>query len=95
MAITAEEVRRIAKLARLRLTVEEAAVYQGQFARILELMAELAPLDISATEATAAIAGPSHALREDEPRPFPEPERLLAIAPEREGGYYKVKKVLA
>ena len=95
MGITAEEVRRIAKLARLRLTDEEAALYQGQFVRILELMAELSELDSSAAAASPAASGSANVMREDRPRPFPETDRLLGLAPEREDGYYKVKKVLA
>ena len=95
MGITAAEVRRVAALARLRLSDEEAALYEGQFTRILELMAELSALDTEQTAATASVLGLSNVMRADEPRPFPEPERLLALAPESAQGYYKVKKVLA
>jgi len=93
MAITQEEVRRIAKLARLRLSDEEVALYEGQFARILDLMAELSALDTAAA-AAASVPGLRNVMREDSPRPFPEPERLLALAPERAGDYYQVKKVI-
>ncbi|MCX5797153.1 MAG: Asp-tRNA(Asn)/Glu-tRNA(Gln) amidotransferase subunit GatC [Elusimicrobia bacterium] len=95
MSITAEEVRRIAALARLRLSDEEAALYEGQFGRILELVAEISALDTSQTAATTSVLGLSNVMRDDVPKPFCEPERLLALAPESEGGYYKVKKVLA
>ena len=95
MAITAEEVRRIAALARLRLSDEEAALHERQFGRILELVAEISALDTSQTAATASVLGLSNVMRDDVPKPFAEPERLLALAPEREDGYYKVKKVLA
>jgi aspartyl-tRNA(Asn)/glutamyl-tRNA(Gln) amidotransferase subunit C len=95
VAISAEDVRRIAGLARLRLCDEEAALYERQFGRILELVAELSALDTSQTAATASVLAFSNVMRDDAPRPFPEPERLLALAPEREDGYYKVKKVLA
>jgi aspartyl-tRNA(Asn)/glutamyl-tRNA(Gln) amidotransferase subunit C len=95
VAITAEEVRRIAALARLRLSDEEAALHERQFGRILELMAEMSAIDTSQTTATASVLGLSNIMRDDLPKPFPEPERLLALAPEREDGYYKVKKVLA
>ena len=96
MPISADEVRKIAKLARLRLGEEEVALYQAQFSRILELMSELSELDSAAPAPTpAAPAAPAaNVLRDDSPHPFPEPERLLALAPERAGPYYKVKKVL-
>ena len=95
MAITAEEVRRIATLARLRLSDEEAALHEEQFGRILDLVAEISALDTSQTAATASVLGLSNVMRDDVPKAFPEPERLLALAPESEAGYYKVKKVLA
>jgi aspartyl-tRNA(Asn)/glutamyl-tRNA(Gln) amidotransferase subunit C len=94
VAITAADVRRVAKLARLRLTDEEAALYEGQFGRILELMAELSTLDTAQIAATASVLGLSNVMRGDEPKPFSEPERLLALAPESAGGCYKVRKVL-
>ncbi len=93
MPISADEVRKIAKLARLRLGEEEVALYQAQFSRILELMSELSELDSAAPAPTPA-APAANVLRDDSPHPFPEPERLLALAPERAGPYYKVKKVL-
>lgn len=95
MAITAAEVRRVARLARLRLSDEEAALHERQFGRVLELMSELSELDTAETAATTSVSPPANVLREDEPRPFPEPERLLALAPQSEGGCYKVPKVLA
>lgn len=95
MAITAEQVRRIAALSRLKISDEEAALYEGQFGRILELVEEISALDTSQTVATASVLGLSNVMRDDAPKPFPEPERLLALAPEREGDHYKVKRVLA
>lgn len=94
MPVTAAEVRRIAQLARLRLTDEEVALYQGQFSKILDLVSEISALDTSAVAATASVTEENNVLRADEPAVFPDTERLLALAPEREGGYYKVKKVL-
>ena len=94
MAISAEEVRKIAGLARLRLSEEEVALYQRQFAAVLDLMAELSALDTSATAATTSVLTLSNVMREDSPQPFAQPERLLALAPEREGDYFKVRKVI-
>ena len=95
MAIPPEEVRRIAALARLRLADDEVALYGSQFARILELVAEVSALDTSQTPATASVLGLSNVMREDVPQSFPEPERLTAMAPESEDGFYKVPKVIA
>lgn len=94
MAIGEEDVRKIAKLARLRLSQDEIKLYQGQLIKILDSMAELSKLDTKDVPPTTSVLGLSNVMREDEPRPFADPEKLLANAPEREGHYFKVRKVI-
>ncbi len=94
MSVTEADVRRIAKLARLRLSDDEVSRYGGQLSKILEAMAELGALDTSGVPATSSVTGAVNEPRADEPRPFPDRERLLDNAPEREGPYFKVRKVL-
>jgi aspartyl-tRNA(Asn)/glutamyl-tRNA(Gln) amidotransferase subunit C len=94
MAIGEDDVRKIAKLARLRLSQDEIKLYQGQLIKILDSMAELSKLDTKDVPPTTSVLGLSNVMREDEPRPFPDPEKLLANAPEREGHYFKVRKVI-
>lgn len=89
-----EDVVKIARLARLKLSLDEIALYRGQLENILESMEELSKLDTSSVEPTTSVLGGSGALREDEPRPFAATEKLLANAPQREGGYFKVRKVI-
>ena len=94
MALTEEEVRKIAKLAKLRLTSEEVSRYQAQLLHILNHMAELSRLDTAEVPPTASVLGLVNVTREDEPKSSGDPERLLSLAPEREGPYYKVRKVI-
>lgn len=94
MAISEEDVRKIARLARLRLTGEEIKLYQGQLIKILDSMAELSSLDTAAVPPTTSVLGLSNVVREDVPAPFPDAEKLLANAPEREGRFFKVRKVI-
>jgi len=94
MAISEEDVKKIAKLARLRLGPEELALTQGQLIKILDSMAELSALDTSAVAPTTSVLGLTNVTREDLPQPFSAVENLLANAPEREGPYYRVKKVM-
>ena len=94
MAIDEKDVRKIAKLARLKLTDSEVKLYQGQLLKILDSMDELSKLDTAEVPPTTSVLGMSNVLREDEPAPFPAPEKLLANAPEREGPYFKVRKVI-
>lgn len=94
MSVSLEEVKKIAKLARLRLTEAEAALYGGQLTKIVDSMAELASVDTSAVAPTTSVLGAVNVMREDEPKPFADAEALLANAPDRDGPYFKVKKVI-
>lgn len=94
MSVSDAEVKKIAKLARLRLTEAEAALYGGQLSKILDSMAELNAVDTTGVPPTTSVLGAVNVMREDEPAPFADTEALLANAPERDGPYFKVKKVL-
>ncbi len=94
MSLSEADVRKIAKLARLKLTDEEVRLYQGQFSKILDSMAELERLDTKAVAPTTSVLGLSNVLRDDIPRPFAGAEKLLANAPDREGTFFKVRKVI-
>ncbi len=94
MSISDDDVKKIAKLARLRLSDAEIALYGGQLTKILDSMAELAKADTSGVAPTTSVLGAVNVMRDDEPKPFADTEALLANAPERDGPYFKVKKVL-
>ena len=94
MAIGEEDVKKIAKLARLKLSPQEIHLYQSQLVKILESMDELSRLDTSKVPPTASVLGLTNVMREDVPAPFGGVEKLLANAPEREGPYFKVRKVI-
>ncbi|HEX8978582.1 MAG TPA: Asp-tRNA(Asn)/Glu-tRNA(Gln) amidotransferase subunit GatC [Parasulfuritortus sp.] len=94
MSLTLEDVQRIAHLARIRVTGDEAVQYQNQLNGIFGLIAEMQAVD------TAGVAPMAHArdvfqrLRADE---VTEPDRRAAyqaIAPQTEAGLYLVPKVI-
>ncbi|OGR85720.1 MAG: asparaginyl/glutamyl-tRNA amidotransferase subunit C, partial [Elusimicrobia bacterium RIFCSPHIGHO2_02_FULL_57_9] len=89
-----EDVSKIAKLARLKLTPEEVTLYQGQLGNILDYMNELEKLDTARVAPTTSVLGAANVMREDIPESFADPEKILANAPEREGPYFKVRKVI-
>ena len=95
MIVSDDDVRRIAKLARLRLSDEEVRLYGGQLTKILDAMAELSALDTARVPPTTSVLGSVNVMREDLPRPFEEREALLANAPDRDGPFFKVRKVRA
>jgi len=94
MALTVEQVRHVASLARLRLTPEEEQRFATQLSAILEAMAELQQLDTSGVEPTSHAALEEPRLRLDEVKPSLDPERGLANAPARSGTSFAVPRVI-
>ena len=86
--------RRIARLARLKLSDDEIQLYTGQLARILGYMDQLEAVDTSGVEPLAQPLSLTNVLREDVPRPGIGPDVALANAPEREGCFFRVPRVL-
>jgi len=96
VSLTLDEVRRIARLARLRLSPEEERLFAGQLSAILDHVAELSALDVSAVEPMthALAAGDPPPLRADEPQPCLAPEEALANAPARAGTAFRVPRII-
>lgn len=92
--ITAEEVKKLASLARLELKAEEAEKLRGDLNRILDYVGQIK--EVQSPEAKVETGEVINRLREDNnPRPPGEfKEKLLAAAPERSGDYFRVKKIL-
>ncbi|MDO8756611.1 MAG: Asp-tRNA(Asn)/Glu-tRNA(Gln) amidotransferase subunit GatC [Elusimicrobiota bacterium] len=94
MSVSEDDVKKIAKLARLRLSDAEVALYGGQLTKIIDSMAELAKADTAGVPPTTSVLGAVNVMRDDVPLPFADTEALLSNAPERDGPYFKVKKVI-
>ncbi len=96
MSLSLDEVRRIAALARLRLSPEEERTFAVQLSKILDHVAQLEELDVSAVEPMthALAAGEAPARRPDAPQPSLAPEEALANAPAREGTFFKVPRII-
>jgi aspartyl-tRNA(Asn)/glutamyl-tRNA(Gln) amidotransferase subunit C len=96
MALSLEDVRRIAQLARLELSPEEAERARGELSAILGYVEQLQALDLSGVEPmTHALAqGEAAPLRADEALPCLDREEALANAPAREGGFFKVPRII-
>lgn len=94
MGVNIEDVKHIAKLARLELTRQEMDTYQHQLDSILGYMKQLDEADTSGVEPLAHVLGMENVMREDEPSRFPGREAILENLPEREYDLAKVRKVL-
>jgi aspartyl-tRNA(Asn)/glutamyl-tRNA(Gln) amidotransferase subunit C len=93
MALDIETVRRIARLARLRLTPEEER-YASQLSAVLDYAARLQQVDTSGISPTASVLGLQAPLRPDATRASPSRDQILANAPQPEDGMFRVPRVL-
>lgn len=95
--ISAEHVRHIGHLSRLKLSDEEVALFSEQLSSIVEYFEHLNEVDTSAVEPTAHALAIHNVFRPDEPGLTTEPlgpDGVLANAPQREGNFFRVPKVL-
>lgn len=88
------EIERIAKLARIGLTPDEAAAMAVELGRIVGFVEQLQGVDVDDVAPTDQVTGLVDVWREDEVRPGLSREALLANAPAQENGYIVVKRVL-
>ena len=94
MALTTEEVRKIASLARLRFTPEEEADFAGQLGKIVDYIDQLQRFDAGAPAAAATGASGAGAPEDDDlPRPCLPRESFLANAPAALDGFLLVPEV--
>ena len=98
MAITREEVLKVADLARLHFSEDELNAFTAQFQRILDYVEQLKKVDIKDIEPTSHVSLTAdfekHIFREDEVRPSLPVEESLANAPDPGAGHFRVPKVL-
>lgn len=92
--ITADDVRKVAQLARLDLPEERIATYTGQLERILDYVAHLQQVDTEGVPPTTRAVEVVNVTREDRVDPTPVREELLDLAPQREGDFFRVPKIL-
>ncbi len=92
--ITRKEVEHVAQLARLELTDEEKERMTAQLDAILGYVDKLNQLDTSAVEPTTTVIPMVSVMREDEVRPSLKQAEALANAPQRDGHFFAVPKVL-
>jgi len=92
--ITVDQVRHVARLARLELSPAEEQSLQADLSAILSYVDKLNELDTTAVEPTAQVGEAGTPMREDEVTNRPAPEEMLANAPAREDHLFKVPKII-
>ena len=93
--ISADDVRKVAKLARLNLPEDKIATYTGQLESILGYVSQLEQVDTTGVPETTRAVEVTNVTRQDGVDPTPVREEILNQAPQREGDFFRVPKILA
>jgi aspartyl-tRNA(Asn)/glutamyl-tRNA(Gln) amidotransferase subunit C len=93
--ISADDVRKVAHLARLELPEEKIATYTAQLERILDYVDHLQAVDTEGVPPTTRAVEVVNVTRDDVVVPTDVREQLLNEAPQREGDFFRVPKILA
>ncbi len=94
MAISKEEVKYIANLARLGLDDKEVDHFQAQLEGILEYIDKLRKLDVSGIAPMAHVLDVKNVYRPDVVKPSIDPQDVLKSSPAKQGNFFKVPKVI-
>jgi aspartyl-tRNA(Asn)/glutamyl-tRNA(Gln) amidotransferase subunit C len=92
--IDREQVRKVAHLARLKVTPEEEEKFTTELGSILEYFEQLKELDTENVQPTTRAIDVSNISRPDQLKPYENRDSLLGSAPESDGDYFKVPKIL-
>lgn len=92
--LTPDEVRKVARLARLSLDEAQIMRVAPQLQAILGYVAKINEIDMTGVEPMAHALPVQNVLRDDVPEPPLTLEQVLQNAPERDGPFFKVPKVI-
>lgn len=94
MKLSRQEVEHVALLARLELTEEEICKYTEQLNSVLEHAEMLQKLDTTEIVPTAHAVELYNVMRNDEIKTSIEQEKALQNAPDSEGGFFRVPRIV-
>lgn len=92
--ISLDDVRKVAELARLELPESKIATYTSQLERILDYVAHLQQVDTEGVPETTRAVEVPNVMRPDVVATTECREDLLDLAPQREGDFYRVPRIL-
>lgn len=94
MSITIDEVRYIARLARLRFSEEEEQLMAEQMSKILDYMDQLNELDTAAVPPMSHVLDLTNVFREDVVKQRISRDEALKNAPDADEAYFRAPKVI-
>jgi aspartyl-tRNA(Asn)/glutamyl-tRNA(Gln) amidotransferase subunit C len=88
------QVHKVAHLARLELTPEEEVQFTTQLGSILDYFEQLSELDVTNVAPTTRAIDVSNITRMDHLKPYGDRDSILANAPDQDGDFFKVPKIM-
>jgi aspartyl-tRNA(Asn)/glutamyl-tRNA(Gln) amidotransferase subunit C len=95
VALSTDDVRHVARLARMALTDEEVEALRGQLSDILGYAEKVGEVATSEVPPTAHAYPLANVLREDTPRESLAPEEAISTAPAAEDGRFRVPQIVS
>lgn len=94
MAISKDETRRVAELARLELSEEEEELFAGQLGAVLDYIGQLNELDTEDVEPMAGVLDLKNVFREDRVGQKFAPNAWSSNAPSSDQGHFRVPRII-
>lgn len=94
MSVDADTVRRIGRLARIRITEEEVAAFEGELNAILGFVEQLNAVDVEGVEPMTSVTPMQLRRRDDVVSDGGYAEKIVANAPISEDNFFMVPKVV-
>ena len=94
MSVDAATVKRIGRLARIRVEADEVEKYQGEINAILGFVEQLGEVNVEGVEPMTSVTPMQLRRREDKVTDGGYPERVVANAPLTEDNFFMVPKVI-
>lgn len=92
--LSSNDIKKLAQLARLKLTAAERKIFQQDIAGILRYVEQLNEVDIDGVAPTSQVTGLINVLRDDEPKQGLTVQDLQAMTPITKDHYVQVPRVL-
>jgi aspartyl-tRNA(Asn)/glutamyl-tRNA(Gln) amidotransferase subunit C len=92
--ITVDQVRHVAKLARLALSEQQLHAFSDQLEPILDYVAKIGQVNVNGVEPMAHAVPLANVLREDAVEPSLPVDKVLQNAPQTDGPFFRVPKVI-
>ena len=92
--ISSDEVKKVARLARLELNESEIEQHAEQLEKILGYVKQLEKINTENIPCTTRAIEVANVLRKDEKKDYAYVEEIIGLAPSRENKFFKVPKII-